>query len=328
VTGGAGYIGSHVSLLLKERGYFPIIYDDFSRGNRFVAERLALPVVEGSILDEEKLTSALREYKPVAVMHFAALAYVGESVKAPLHYYEVNLEGSRRLLSAMNAAAVPFMIFSSTCATYGVPAMLPITEETPQIPISPYGHSKLFVEKLLGDTERAHQIRSVRFRYFNAAGADDEVRIGEVHKPETHLIPLALEAASGIRELEVFGDDYATRDGTCVRDYIHVVDIADAHVRGLNYLLEGGSSMACNLGNGQGYSVREVITTVEKVTGRPVPYVIKPRRPGDPPTLIAEAQKAFAVLGWKPRFPTLESMITPAWKWHRQYLSTYGTAPL
>jgi UDP-glucose-4-epimerase GalE len=313
VTGGAGYIGSHACKALAAAGYLPLTYDNLERGHRPAVKWG--PLVEGDILDGERLCAVMAEFRPVAVMHFAALAYVGESVEQPALYYRNNVAGSLTLAEAAVAAGIDAFVFSSTCATYGVPAGMPITEDAPQQPINPYGRSKLMVEQMLADLP----LRSVSLRYFNAAGADPDGETGEVHDPETHLIPLVLDAAAGIRPaITVFGTDYPTPDGTCVRDYVHVGDLADAHVRALRHLLDGGASAAINLGTGSGASVAQVIAAVEAVTGHPVPVVQGPRRPGDPPELVAGGARAERLLGWRPRRSALETIIADAWAWQNK----------
>jgi UDP-glucose-4-epimerase GalE len=313
VTGGAGFIGSHACKALAANGHEPISYDNLSRGNRWAVKWG--PLEEGDIADTARLQTVLRKYQPAALMHFAAYAYVGESVRQPLMYYDNNFSGSAALLGAvLDAKRIP-VVFSSSCATYGIPDHVPISENQAQNPINPYGRSKLFVEHLLRDLGAAHQLPWVALRYFNAAGADPEAEIGEAHDPETHLIPLAIEAARSGRPLRVFGDDYDTPDGTCVRDYIHVTDIADAHVRALNYLIEGGESCALNLANAAGYSVKDVIAAVEKICGHKIPVQFEPRRHGDPAVLIGESGRARALLGWKPNRSVLETQILDAWNW-------------
>jgi UDP-arabinose 4-epimerase len=298
VTGGAGYIGSHACKALSLAGYTPVTYDDLSHGNRWAVKWG--PLEGGNISDTLRLRSVVEKYQPIGVMHFAAFAYVGESVQHPLKYYENNFSGTAALLrTLLDFRSMP-IVFSSSCATYGVPDCIPIPEDHPQRPINPYGWSKLFVERMLEDVNTARGLPWVALRYFNAAGADPEGEIGEAHDPETHLIPLALTAARTGGAIRVFGTDYDTQDGTCVRDYIHVSDIADAHVRALNYLLQGGESCALNLANSNGYSVKEVITTAERVSGRPVRLEFAARRPGDPPILIGDSSRGRAVLDWRP----------------------------
>lgn len=316
VTGGAGYIGAHACKALAEVGHVPIAFDNLSYGHR---EHVKWgPFEEGDILDGPRLDEVFKAHKPDAVMHFAAFAYVGESVTYPGKYYKNNVAGSLSLLEAMVCNSVNDIVFSSTCATYGIPDKLPIQEDSKQRPINPYGRSKLMVEQILADFERAHGLRWIALRYFNAAGADEGGQIGEDHNPETHLIPLILDAAAGKRQsITVFGDDYDTKDGTCVRDYIHVSDIADAHVLALRAMDEGMAPRAFNLGNGLGYSVREVIAEAERITGLAVPTEWGERRLGDPARLIADATDARAVLGWTPTRPRLEQMIGTAWDWSK-----------
>ncbi|MFE1600415.1 UDP-glucose 4-epimerase GalE [Methylobacterium sp. ID0610] len=314
VTGGAGFIGSHACKALAAAGFTPVTYDNLERGTR-EAVRWG-PLVEGDLSDRAALDRAFAEFRPRAVLHFAAYAYVGESVTHPLAYYRNNVAGSLTLLEAMADAGVGLLVFSSTCATYGVPHTIPVPEDHPQHPVNPYGASKLMMERMIADAGAASGLRSVMLRYFNAAGADPEGAIGENHDPETHLIPLVIDAALGrVPHLTVNGDDYDTPDGTCIRDYIHVADLADAHVRALRYLLDGGETTAFNLGNGAGFSIRQVIDVAERVTGRPVPVRIGERRPGDPPVLVGDAARARAILGWQPQRADLETQVTDAWRW-------------
>jgi UDP-glucose-4-epimerase GalE len=313
VTGGAGYIGSHACKALARRGFEPITYDNLSRGNRWAMKWG--PLEEGEIADVTRLRAVLDRYQPVAVMHFAAFAYVGESVEQPLLYYQNNVGGSAALFHAVIETRTIPVVFSSTCATYGVPEKVPIPEEHPQRPINPYGSSKLMVERILADLGHAHGLRSIALRYFNAAGADPDGDIGEAHDPEPHLIPRVLAAARDETAVTVYGDDYETTDGTCIRDYIHVADIADAHVRALEYLLSGGSSCALNLANAQGYSVMDVIQVAQRVSGKAIRVEMAPRRPGDPPVLVGAADRARAMLGWAPRRSALDVQIADAWKW-------------
>jgi UDP-glucose-4-epimerase GalE len=313
VTGGAGYIGSHACKVLAASGFEPVVYDDLSRGHRGAVKWGPLEV--GDIADTDRLRAVFEDYQPIALMHFAAYAYVGESVQDPLLYYGNNFGGTTSLLQALLDYQTIPVVFSSTCATYGEPIAIPISEDHPQRPINPYGFSKLFTEQLLADLEIAHGLRSVSLRYFNAAGSDPDGEIGEAHDPEPHLIPLVLAAARDGKPVTVFGNDYDTADGTCVRDYIHVLDIADAHVRALNYLLGGGAGCALNLANERGYSVKEVITTAEHVCGRPILIEIAPRRAGDPATLIGSSERARSLLGWKPARSDLRIQITDAWNW-------------
>jgi UDP-glucose-4-epimerase GalE len=311
VIGGAGYIGSHTARALSRLGLTPLIYDNLSTGHDSLARGFEL--VKGSILDQATLLPVL--HRVDAVMHFAAHAYVGESVTNPRKYFRNNVEGGLSLLNTAVDAGVKKIIFSSTCAVYGEPSCVPISENTARQPVNPYGVSKLFFEHALEAYDLAYGLRFVSLRYFNAAGADESGEIGELHQPETHLIPLALQAAAGTGpELQVFGSDYPTPDGTCIRDYIHVTDLAEAHVKALEHLLAGKESFAANLGTGRGHSVREVITTVEEVTGNPVPVRLVPRRPGDPPALVADPNRAESLLQWKARRSLRESVST-AWNW-------------
>ena len=316
VTGGAGYVGSHCCKAFALAGWNVVVYDNLSRGWRdFVKWG---PLIEGDIRDAERLGSAIASTLPDAVAHFAGVAYVGESMAAPGHYYDINTRGSLNLVQAMKANGVDKIVFSSTCATYGVPETMPITEEAPQLPISPYGWSKLFVERVLIDFDRAHGIRSVILRYFNAAGADPDGEIGERHEPETHLIPLAIRASlPGGGELTIFGDDFNTPDGTCVRDFIHVSDLAEAHVRALHHLFDGGASEAFNLGSGKGVSVRTVVESVEAATCEKIRQRKGPRRQGDPAIVVADAQNAFAELGWRPVRSNISDIISDAIKWEK-----------
>jgi UDP-glucose 4-epimerase len=319
VTGGAGYIGSHAVLALQQAGYTVIILDNLVYGHRDIAEGvLNAPLIVGDTTDRLLLDQLFTEHPIAAVMHFAAYAYVGESVQNPAKYYHNNVVGTLILLEAMEAAGIKNLVFSSTCATYGVPHHIPIAEDHPQAPINPYGMSKLMVEQMLADFSTAYGLCSVSFRYFNAAGADPQGRLGEDHNPETHLIPLTLLTALGKREsISVFGTDYDTPDGTCIRDYIHVTDLAIAHVLGLEYLLNGGATAVFNLGNGNGFSVQAVIDTAQQVTGREIQAVACDRRPGDPPALVGSSDKARSVLRWQPQYPELEAIITHAWQWHQ-----------
>jgi UDP-glucose 4-epimerase len=311
VTGGAGYIGSHAVRALLRRGHGVRVYDNLSTGHRSLAEGSELVV--GGIGDVDKLTSALQSID--AVMNFAACAYVGESVQNPRKYFENNVQDGLRFLNKVMDCGVRNFIQSSTAAVYGLPAVSPIREEIPCQPVNPYGASKLFFEHALDAYKAAYGLRYVAFRYFNASGADDSGEIGEIHDPETHLVPRILQVAAGmIPEIEVFGSDYPTPDGTCIRDYIHVSDLAEAHVLGLEYLERGGKSTALNLGTGTGYSVSEVIAAVEKIVGRKVNKKFGPRRPGDPPSLVADPSKAQSALRWKAS-RTLNEIVSSAWVW-------------
>jgi UDP-arabinose 4-epimerase len=311
VTGGAGFIGSHTCKLLAAAGIEPIVYDNLVTGHR-CAVRWG-PLVKGDIQDTDLLVRTLDEYKPHAVIHFAASAYVGESVEDPAKYYLNNVAGSLSLLEACRRVQVMKIVFSSSCATYGTPANLPIRETTPQNPISPYGRSKLMVEQILKDYDFAYGLRYVSLRYFNACGADPEGELREDHEPETHLIPRALLCASGkLDRLALFGDDHETVDGTCVRDYIHVTDLARAHVQAVQYLIDGKESLAVNLGSGQGTSIREVLEAIGRLTARPVPTVVAPKRPGDPPILIADSTLASKRLGFVAQLSDIDTIIRTA----------------
>jgi UDP-glucose-4-epimerase GalE len=321
VTGGAGYIGSHTAKALRAAGYEVVVFDNLSAGHREAVKWG--PLVEGDVTDLSAVRQALRSHAITAVMHFAALLDVGESVREPARYYRNNVIGSLTLLEAMAAESVSAFVFSSTCATYGEPLKTPIVETHPQKPINSYGESKLAVERALPHFARAHGLRFAALRYFNAAGADPDGEIGEDHHPEIHLIPRAIEAAAGGRGLEVFGDDYPTPDGTCLRDYVHVSDLALAHVRALDTIVETGKSGAYNLGTGRPHSVREVIETVERVTGRPVPRTLGPRRPGDPAVLYAGPDKAMMELHWTPTLTDLDAIVRTAWAWHERHPGGY-----
>jgi len=317
VTGGAGYVGSHACKALRAAGYEPVTFDNLSRGHRWAVKWG--PFEEGDLADTARVRAVLQRYKPAAVMHFAALAYAGESVTQPLAYYRTNVAGTLSLLEAMQAEGVRGLVFSSTCAVYGERngdglESVPISEGPPYNPVSPYGFSKLAIERMLQDSSAAWGLRSVALRYFNAAGADPDGEIGEVHEPETHLIPLVLEAAAGQRShIEIYGGDYPTPDGSCVRDYIHVADLADAHVRALGRLLQPFS--AYNLGTGQGHSVKQVVDAARRVTGKPIRVEMRPRRAGDPPSAIADASLAGRELGWQPRLKSLDAILESAWRW-------------
>lgn len=317
VTGGAGYIGSHTCLALAAKGYVPVVYDNFTSGHReFVKWG---PVEDGDIRDRARLREVLALHKPAAVLHFAGLIEVSQSFKEPEAFYDINVGGSLALLQAMMEADIRAFVFSSTCATYGTPTYMPLDEAHPQAPINPYGRTKHIVEQALRDFDLCDRMRSVMLRYFNAAGADAEGRIGEWHTPETHAVPLLIEAALGRRAgFSIFGDDYDTRDGTCIRDYVHVSDLADAHVRAVEYLLNGGETVAINLGTGTGTSVKELVSAVEAVSGRALPVTKAERRPGDPPLLVASNETARNLLGWEPEHE-IGDIIRSAWTWHSRF---------
>jgi len=318
VIGGAGYIGSHTARALKRAGHEVIVFDNLSTGYEFLAAGFEL--VRGDVLDRAALGRVLPRAQ--AIMHFAARAYVGESVTDPKKYFQNNVEGGLSLLNAALEAGVKKIIFSSTCAVYGEPAKVPIEENTPRQPVNPYGVSKLFFEQALEAYDRAYGFRFASLRYFNAAGADESGEIGELHEPETHLIPVALRAAAGLGpELQVFGSDYPTPDGTCIRDYIHVNDLASVHVKALEHLAAGKDSFAVNVGTGTGASVQEVISSIESVTGKPVPRKIAPRRAGDPPALVANPAKAQALLQWKAT-RGLHEVVATAWNWMERQKNT------
>ncbi len=319
VTGGAGYIGSHACKALSAVGYTPITYDNLVYGHPWAVKWG--PLEKGDILDRDRLDEVIAAYQPEAVMHFAAYAYVGESVENPGKYYRNNMAGALTLLEALRDHQIDKFIFSSTCATYGMPQKMPISEDHSQLPINPYGNSKLMVEQMLKDFHAAHGIRSISLRYFNAAGADSDGEIGEKHDPETHLIPLILDVAAGKRsQITIFGDDYDTPDGTCIRDYIHVTDIAEAHILALEKLKSMNGACAYNLGNGKGFSVNEVIETTRKVTKCSIPVQIGQRRAGDPARLVGDATLIRNELGWKPAFSDLISIVETAWNWHKNRL--------
>lgn len=322
VTGGAGYIGSHAVKLFLARGHDVWIYDNLSEGHRAAvpADRL----IVGDLREAERLDHAVVLHRIEAVVHFAALAYVGESVKHPGRFYQNNVANTLTLLEVLRRHGVSRFVFSSTCATYGTPTVVPMTEETPQAPINPYGRTKLAIEMALGDYAAAYNWGTVCLRYFNASGASSDGSIGEDHKPETHLIPLAIQAVMGQRPaLQVFGTDYPTPDGTCIRDYIHVEDLAEAHLLALERI-QPGKNLAYNLGTGNGASVREVLAAVEAVSGKKVPVIEGARRPGDPPALVASSAKAQRELGWKPRYTDLREIVATAWRWHQGHPQGYA----
>ncbi|HCF37698.1 MAG TPA: UDP-glucose 4-epimerase GalE [Thermosipho africanus] len=315
VAGGAGYIGSHVCKMLRERGYDVVVIDNLSHGYKSFTRYGEF--VLGDISDENLLDLVFKTYKIDAVMHFCAYIEVGESVVAPYKYYQNNVSNTLTLLNSMLKHDVKYFIFSSTAAVYGMPQRIPIKEDDPKMPINPYGKSKYMVEQILDDFDRAYGLKSIRFRYFNAAGADESLEIGEAHEPETHLIPLILDAALSVRDsIKIFGTDYETKDGTCIRDFVHVNDLADAHIKGLEYLISEKKTDYFNLGSGSGFSVREVIEKVKEVTNVDFKVEEVDRRPGDPAYLIADNTKARKILGWEPKYD-LEKIIQTAWNWHK-----------
>ena len=312
VVGGAGYIGSHTTRVLQERGTPVVVFDNLSTGYRAAIDA---PFVEADLGDREAIARALAEHRPVGVIHFAAKCYVGESVEEPSKYYRENVTYTWNLLEEMRAAGCRQIVFSSTCATYGDPVEMPMTESHPQTPISPYGRTKLHMEHMMEDYSRAYGIRYAALRYFNAAGASPDQGLGECHEPETHLVPLVLQVALGTRaDIKIYGDDWDTPDGTCVRDYIHVRDLADAHLRAMLRLERGDTQLACNLGTGTGYSVLDVIEAARKVTGHAIPAVVTARRPGDPARLISGGTRARDLLGWQPQHSALEDIVADAWR--------------
>lgn len=317
VVGGAGYIGSHMVRELLDKGYVPIVFDNLSTGHTW-----AVPggnLIRGDLADKEALRQLFTKHTFDGVMHFASFIQVGESVQKPLKYYHNNISNTLNLLSAMEEAGVKKFVFSSTAAVYGTPKEVPIPENSPLHPENPYGRSKLMVEDILADCDRAWGLKSVCLRYFNAAGAHPSAEIGEAHNPESHLIPIILQVALGQREsVTINGNDYATPDGTCIRDYIHVCDLAAAHTLALEALLAGRGSMTFNLGNGKGYSIREVLEVCREVTGHPIPAGLGPKREGDPARLVASSEKIAHDLGWKPRYPELREIVESAWNWHRK----------
>jgi UDP-glucose 4-epimerase len=322
VAGGAGYIGSHTCLDLYSKGFTPIVYDNLSNGHAEFVKWGPLEI--GDIRDRTRLDDVLKRYKPQAIVHFAAAIEVGASVRDPCAYYDNNVAGTITLLSAAQAAGIDKFVFSSTCATYGVPSSVPMNEAHAQMPINPYGHSKLIVEQILQQLDRYQGFRSCILRYFNAAGADPEGRIGEWHLPETHAIPIAMDVALGRRPyFQVMGTDYDTRDGSCVRDFVHVLDLADAHTRAIEHLLNKGTSQSLNLGTGHGTTVIELVETVRTIVGRSFDVRYGPRREGDSPVLVADNALAKRMIGWSPRHD-LRSIIDTAWNWHANYLPPAG----
>jgi len=317
IVGGAGYIGSHTNKIMSQRGYENVVFDNLVYGHREAVKWGKF--VFGDLCNKDQIRSCLEENRIDAVMHFSAFAYVGESVIKPALYYQNNVVNTINLLDVMRQYDVRYFIFSSSCATYGMPKQIPITEEHPQQPINPYGRTKFMIERILEDYDHAYGIKHISLRYFNAAGADPEGEIGERHEPETHLIPLTIFAALGKRDsISIYGTDYSTDDGTCVRDYIHVNDLADAHIKALEYLRDSGQSAVFNLGNDNGYSVRKIIERVKMVSQRDFNVVEQERRPGDPPVLVSSSARAANILGWRPQFADIDSIIATAWNWHCQ----------
>jgi UDP-glucose 4-epimerase len=322
VVGGAGYIGSHMCKYLSKNGYLPIVLDNLSRGHEKAVKWG--PLIEGSISDRNILKRVFSEHRIDAVMHYAAYSYVGESVTDPSMYYQNNLADTICLLSEMVEAEIKNIVFSSSCAVYGEPEEIPITENHPKNPVNPYGWTKYMVEQVLNDFKYAYGVEFVSLRYFNAAGADPDGELGEDHNPETHLIPIAIQAALGKREeIRIYGNNYPTHDGTCIRDFIHVEDLAESHLLALNRMLNGKGGGTYNLGNGEGYSVREVIDITRRITGKPIRDRVVDRRDGDPAVLVGSSDKAKNELGWNPRFPDLESIVETAWHWHQKHPNGY-----
>ncbi|RKN64057.1 UDP-glucose 4-epimerase GalE [Paenibacillus ginsengarvi] len=324
VTGGAGYIGSHTCKELNKAGYFPVVYDHLSTG---YAEFVKWgPLEIGDILDTERLIQVIIKYTPAAIIHLAGSAYVGESVIHPSLYYRNNVQGTLSVLQAMKSTGIRNIVLSSSCAVYGIPSEPFIKESHPQVPVNPYGRTKSIIEHMLHDFAYAYGIKAVSLRYFNAAGADPDGEIGEQHDPETHLIPLLLDVAAGRRShLDIYGDDYPSEDGTCVRDYVHVSDLANAHVKAMDKILNGGSYAPCyNLGNGQGYSVLQIVRAAERVTRKKIAVRLAPRRIGDPPRLVCDSSLAQSELEWIPQYCSLEVMLEHAWKWHQKRYSLLG----
>jgi UDP-glucose-4-epimerase GalE len=324
VTGGAGYIGSHTTKALRRAGYQVVVFDNLSAGHREAV--LEAPLIVGDIRDTEAVRRAIRDSGAIAVVHFAARLIVFESMDDPAGYYDNNVRGTLATLEAMAAERCRMFVFSSTCAVYGEPTQVPLVETHPTAPINAYGQTKLAIEQALPHYERAYMLRSIRLRYFNAAGADPDGELGEDHHPEIHVVPRAFEAATGGAPFEIFGEDYPTADGTCLRDYVHVTDLADAHLRALQRLEAGGSSATYNVGTEQPSSVREVIAAVERTVGGPVPCRSAPRRPGDPAVLYASAARIRTDLGWVPQRP-LSTIVSDAWRWHSQHPRGFETGP-
>ena len=323
VTGGAGYIGSHAVKALRARGETVVVFDNLTQGHR-AATAPASVLVEGDIHDTARLKTAIEAYRPDAVMHFAAWLSVGDSVKDPVGYYHNNVTGALSVLEAMVQTGVKHLVFSSTCAIFGLPEQTPIHEDLPKAPINSYGETKLAIELALPHYERAYGLKAIALRYFNAAGADPDGELGEDHTPEIHVIPRAIDTALGRGKFAVFGDDYPTPDGTCLRDYIHVSDLASAHILAVDALRGGARSNRYNLGNGRPTSVRDVIASVERVTGKKVPYELGPRRDGDPAILFASSERVKTELGWQPQFEDLDVIVETAWRWRESHPHGYG----
>ena len=325
VAGGAGYIGSHTAKFLRDAGYVPVVLDNLCTGNRF-ALRYG-PFYEGSISDAALIRRIVDQYQPQGAILFAGHIDVGESARAPRKYFHNNVSEAVCFLDALLDAGLNRVVFSSSCAVYGIQPKMPLSEDTPKDPVSVYAETKLFLEKVLQSYSSAYGLKYAALRYFNASGADHDGEIGELHTPESHLIPLAIQAALGGSPLRIFGEDYPTPDGTAVRDYIHVNDLADGHLRALRYLVNGGDSVALNLGTGSGYSVRQVIDTVERVSGRKVPFTMGPRREGDAPELVCDPRRVRETLGWIPQYSSLEEIVTTAWRWHNEFEKLALSAP-
>jgi len=317
VAGGAGYIGSHTAKFLRKAGYTPVVLDNLCTGNRF-AVRFG-PFYEGSISDPALVRRIVDEHQPAGAILFAGHIDVGESGRAPRKYFHTNVSDAVTFLDSLLDAGLNRVVFSSSCAVYGVQPKMPLSEDTPKDPVSVYAETKLFIEKVMSAYSSAYGLKYAALRYFNASGADPEGEVGEHHDPESHLIPLAIHAAQGKTELRIYGEDYPTPDGTAVRDYIHVNDLADGHLRALRYLVEGGSSIALNLGTGAGYSVRQVIETVERISGKKVPAHMGPRREGDAPELVCDPRRVRETLGWIPQHSSLDEIVTTAWRWHNEF---------
>jgi len=324
IIGGAGYIGSHMCKYLTKHGFTSVVLDNLIYGHREAVKWG--PFIQGTMANPALLKKIFSEHDIAAVMHFAAFCYVGESVTEPAKYYQNNVAATLTLLQTMVEKKVNNFIFSSSCATYGEPVETPMTEDHPKNPINPYGWTKLIVEQMLEDFNKAYGLKSTSLRYFNAAGADPDGELGEDHRPETHLIPLVLQTALGQREtINIFGDDYPTKDGTCIRDYIHIEDLAQAHLLAMEKLLKGEPGDQYNLGNGDGHSVKQVIEVAREVSGRDIPARVTARRPGDPAVLISSSKKALKQLGWKPQYPDLKVIIETAWQWHKNHPHGYGS---